>query len=193
MAAESGSVECVRLILEHGADPNTLDDLGETALMRAGRAKVFAALLEAGADPHICAEYGGDALNKFRGFRNLCGPSSVASTAASSRHRHSPLPASTATERHDGRLVGAPDCAPAPEQMRRAACTARLLNVLCDIDPHTTVDASGARLPPTRPSWLASRALVALCFFGNSFEIVSLSPMSNPHKRPCTDFAKNGP
>ena len=48
-----------------------------------------------------------------------------------SQHRHFRSCAPGSPDRHDGRLVGAPDCAPAPEQMRRAVCSARLPNVLC--------------------------------------------------------------
>ena len=49
-ASVSGSGECVRLLVDAGADPNTRDAAGGTPLMQAGSAEVVAALLEAGAD-----------------------------------------------------------------------------------------------------------------------------------------------
>ena len=50
-ASTSGSAECVRLLVDAGADPNTRDHMGCTPLMQAGSAEVVAALLAAGADP----------------------------------------------------------------------------------------------------------------------------------------------
>ncbi len=70
IAAESGCAECVRLIVERGADPNTRDSSGDTALMKAGSAAVVAALLRAGADPNLCGACDKDALDTF-----LCGGS----------------------------------------------------------------------------------------------------------------------
>lgn len=51
-AAESGSAECVRLLLAAGADPNTRADGERTPLMEAGSPEVVRVLLEAGADIH---------------------------------------------------------------------------------------------------------------------------------------------
>lgn len=61
-AARSGSAECVRLLLEKGADPNGRDSSGSTALMAAGSAEVVRLLLEAGADRDATDAYGNDAL-----------------------------------------------------------------------------------------------------------------------------------
>ncbi len=51
-AAESGSAECVRLLLAAGADPNTRAQLERTPLMEAGSPEVVQFLLEAGTDIH---------------------------------------------------------------------------------------------------------------------------------------------
>ncbi|PUU72732.1 hypothetical protein B9Z19DRAFT_1136842 [Tuber borchii] len=54
--AERASLEKVKLLLEHGADPNVRVGYYETALQAAastGKARVVKALLEAGADPNI--------------------------------------------------------------------------------------------------------------------------------------------
>lgn len=61
-AAQSGSAECVRLILAAGADPDVRDDRGHTPLMAAGSAEVVRALTVAGADVHAADDYGGDVL-----------------------------------------------------------------------------------------------------------------------------------
>src|SRR5690606_33374337 len=54
LAARSGRVEAVRILLEHGADPNASEiERGTTALMQAadqGHADVMAVLIEHGAD-----------------------------------------------------------------------------------------------------------------------------------------------
>lgn len=64
-AARSGSAECVRLILKAGADPNTRDSSGSTALMVAGSGEVVRTLLEAGTDIHAVDEYGSDAFESI--------------------------------------------------------------------------------------------------------------------------------
>lgn len=61
-ASTSGSVESVNLILKAGADPNTRDSFGSTALMVSGSPKVVRMLLNAGADLHATDEYGQDAF-----------------------------------------------------------------------------------------------------------------------------------
>lgn len=49
-AAESGSAECVRLLIDAGADPNERDESGETPLMHAGSSQVVHVLVAEGAD-----------------------------------------------------------------------------------------------------------------------------------------------
>jgi len=49
-AAESGSAECVRLLLEAGASVHALDDRNRTALFHAGSAAVAELLLQSGID-----------------------------------------------------------------------------------------------------------------------------------------------
>lgn len=61
-AAQSGSAECVRLILGAGVDPNTRDSSGGTALSVAGSADVVRTLLAAGADLCAVDVFGKDAL-----------------------------------------------------------------------------------------------------------------------------------
>ena len=61
-AAQSGSVECVRLILEQGTSPNTRDDTNRTALAYAGNAGVAEILINAGADINTIDSYGKDAF-----------------------------------------------------------------------------------------------------------------------------------
>lgn len=63
-AAKSGCAACLRLILEHGVDPNTRDKDGETASFCAGSAAVVHELVRAGADPSIRNTYGYDALRE---------------------------------------------------------------------------------------------------------------------------------
>ncbi|MCX5691746.1 MAG: ankyrin repeat domain-containing protein [Planctomycetota bacterium] len=60
--ARSGSAECVNLILATGADPNTRDSSGGTALMAAGSAAVVRLLLDAGAHRDATDSYGKDAF-----------------------------------------------------------------------------------------------------------------------------------
>ena len=64
-AAESGSGECVSLLLEHGVDPNTLDSSGRTALMYAASVEVARLLLDAGTDLHAVDEFGNDAFQSM--------------------------------------------------------------------------------------------------------------------------------
>jgi ankyrin repeat protein len=61
-AAESGSAECVRLLLEAGADIHQRDSMERTALMLAGSPEVVRALVGAGARPADCCSYPGDVL-----------------------------------------------------------------------------------------------------------------------------------
>ncbi|MCC3406639.1 MAG: ankyrin repeat domain-containing protein [Microcoleus sp. PH2017_10_PVI_O_A] len=64
-AAESGSADCVRLILEVGANPNTKDDCNSIALMYSGSPEVALVLIDAGTDIHITNNYGEDALQEI--------------------------------------------------------------------------------------------------------------------------------
>lgn len=76
-AARSGSAECVRLLLERGADPNTRDSSGSTPLMIAGSAEVVRQLLSAGADIEARDSYGNDPLEsilKDSCDSGVCGP-----------------------------------------------------------------------------------------------------------------------
>jgi len=60
-AAERGLNDCVKLSLEHGADPNSQDKYGRTALHYAasiGCPEVIRTLLDNKADPHIGDAYG---------------------------------------------------------------------------------------------------------------------------------------
>ena len=47
----AGHIECVRLLLEHGADPNARADMGQTPLHLAPSSDIARLLIEAGADP----------------------------------------------------------------------------------------------------------------------------------------------
>ena len=67
----AGSAQIVRLLLEHGADPNAADDAGYTPLMQAGKRRDLEAvelLLAAGASPTATARIG---VNKFRTARGM--------------------------------------------------------------------------------------------------------------------------
>ena len=60
LAAQSGHVEVVRLLLEAGADKDVADDDGATALMEAayrGHVEVVRLLLEAGADKDMASNW----------------------------------------------------------------------------------------------------------------------------------------
>lgn len=61
-AASSGSAECVRMLLDRGADPNSRDSSGSTPLMSAGSASVVNTLLVEGADLDAVDEFGKDAF-----------------------------------------------------------------------------------------------------------------------------------
>lgn len=61
-AARSGSVHCVRLVLEMGVDPDSRDRYGETALMMAGSPDVVRTLLAAGSNRDAVNERGKDAV-----------------------------------------------------------------------------------------------------------------------------------
>lgn len=76
-AAQSGSAECVRLILDAGADPNTQDQHGHTALSLAGSADVVRELIRAGADPLLKLDIDRDALKEVLmggECQGACGP-----------------------------------------------------------------------------------------------------------------------
>jgi ankyrin repeat protein len=59
-AAKSGDVEAARALLESGADINSRDRYGQTALMlaaRGGHEALVETLIEHGADPNVTAKY----------------------------------------------------------------------------------------------------------------------------------------
>lgn len=64
-AAESGSSDCARLLLDAGADPNTRDDAGRTPLMKARSDGVVRTLVGAGADLHARSSRGRDVLDEL--------------------------------------------------------------------------------------------------------------------------------
>ncbi|MBD2260348.1 ankyrin repeat domain-containing protein [Pseudanabaena sp. FACHB-2040] len=61
-AVESGSVECIGLVLAAGADPNVRDSSGVTPIMQASNWAIFQQLLAAGADPQVVDYYNRDVL-----------------------------------------------------------------------------------------------------------------------------------
>lgn len=61
-AAESGSGECVRLLLEAGASPRQRDNDASTALFHAGSADVVTTLVAAGCEMDVVSQWGRDAL-----------------------------------------------------------------------------------------------------------------------------------
>lgn len=61
-AAESGSAECVRVLLAAGADANERDEGGRTPLHGAGSVEVVEALISAGADLTAADQFGADPL-----------------------------------------------------------------------------------------------------------------------------------
>lgn len=63
-AAASGSVECVRLLLQRGADVKQLDNRQHTALFEAGSAEVVKELARAGVDLRQQGQYSRDALHE---------------------------------------------------------------------------------------------------------------------------------
>ena len=61
LAAYHGHPETVRALLEHGADPNKANDVGQTPLAGAvfkGENEVLAALVDGGADPNAGSSVG---------------------------------------------------------------------------------------------------------------------------------------
>merc|ERR1712012_440165 len=61
-AADAGQIECLKLLLEKGANVNHTKDSGQTALMKAaswGRTECAKLLLEKGADANMKATGGG--------------------------------------------------------------------------------------------------------------------------------------
>jgi ankyrin repeat protein len=66
IAATNGHIAMVRLLLEHGADPNLRNYDGVTALHNAvyeNQLDIVALLLEAGADPNIKDRFGNTAYD----------------------------------------------------------------------------------------------------------------------------------
>lgn len=61
-ASQSGSADCVRLLLDACANPNERDKEGQTPLMVAGSVAVVEALINAGADLNAVDEFGSDAF-----------------------------------------------------------------------------------------------------------------------------------
>ena len=69
LAAYHGHADLVRLLLEHGADPNALNDRGQSPLAGAvykNEAGVIEALLAGGADPAWGAPTALEAAEQFR-------------------------------------------------------------------------------------------------------------------------------
>lgn len=64
LAAESGAVACLRLLLESGADPNRRDDMGRTPLFVAATPDIQRILVEAGVDLTTFSNSGNDALQE---------------------------------------------------------------------------------------------------------------------------------
>lgn len=76
-AAESGSAECVRLLLDAGAPIDALDDSNRTALFFADSAPVAELLIARGIDTHHQSEFGQDALGELLAggcSSGACGP-----------------------------------------------------------------------------------------------------------------------
>ncbi|ERF75971.1 hypothetical protein EPUS_01337 [Endocarpon pusillum Z07020] len=69
LASYHGHVPLVRLLIRHGADPNTLNDRGQSPLAGAvfkNEEEIIKALLEGGADPTIGEPSALDATKIFR-------------------------------------------------------------------------------------------------------------------------------
>ncbi|MCR9218286.1 MAG: ankyrin repeat domain-containing protein [bacterium] len=64
-AAESGSADCARLLLDAGVDANTRDDEGRTPLMKARGDGVVRTLVDAGADLQARSSRGKDVLDEL--------------------------------------------------------------------------------------------------------------------------------
>ncbi|MBL9148174.1 MAG: ankyrin repeat domain-containing protein [Phycisphaerae bacterium] len=64
-AARIGSLRCLRLLLDHGADPNGRDATGETAVFGARNGAVVRMLAEVGADLEATNNLGNDALQEL--------------------------------------------------------------------------------------------------------------------------------
>jgi ankyrin repeat protein len=64
LAAASGVVECVQLLLDAGANPNRYDELGRTPLMVAKTSAVVKQLLAVGADIHATTRSGDDVFTQ---------------------------------------------------------------------------------------------------------------------------------
>ena len=76
VAAEHGNVDALKLLLDHGADPNAEDRYHATPLVCAaqcGSAECHAALLEAGADPDRKPAAGAPAADEHLYFDSLLG------------------------------------------------------------------------------------------------------------------------
>jgi ankyrin repeat protein len=63
-AAMAGSADCVRMLLDHGADAGAQDNAGQTALMHASTPEVIPILLAAGCPRDARDTYGRSALDK---------------------------------------------------------------------------------------------------------------------------------
>jgi ankyrin repeat protein len=64
-AVESGSADCVQLLLNAGADINIRNPTGDTPIMQAPNVVIFRLLLTAGADPDAVDNVGKDAFQQF--------------------------------------------------------------------------------------------------------------------------------
>jgi ankyrin repeat protein len=76
-AVESGSTECVLLLLDAGADPNTRNTTGDTPITLSPTAAIFRLLWEAGADPYAVDNVGKDAFQQFLSQPQEISPSTM--------------------------------------------------------------------------------------------------------------------